>query len=55
MSKKEYEKQMSKMKISKLGKAMSSFPVAPRFGKMLALSHQVNLKLASLNPGKSTF
>lgn len=30
-------------KISALGKAISAFPVAPRFGKMLALSHQHDL------------
>lgn len=30
-------------KVSKLGKAISVFPVAPRFGKMLALSHQHEL------------
>lgn len=30
-------------RITALGKAISVFPVAPRFGKMLALSHQQNL------------
>lgn len=30
-------------KVTALGHAMSAFPVAPRFGKMLALSHQQNL------------
>lgn len=30
-------------KVTKLGKAISVFPVAPRFGKMLALSHQHDL------------
>lgn len=30
-------------KVTKLGKAISVFPVAPRFGKMLALSHQHEL------------
>lgn len=30
-------------KITKLGSSISAFPVAPRFGKMLALSHQQNL------------
>lgn len=30
-------------KITDLGKAISAFPVAPRFGKMLALSHQHDL------------
>lgn len=30
-------------KITTLGEAISAFPVAPRFGKMLALSHQKNL------------
>lgn len=30
-------------RVTALGKAISSFPVAPRFGKMLALSHQQNL------------
>lgn len=30
-------------RITALGRAISSFPVAPRFGKMLALSHQHNL------------
>jgi ATP-dependent RNA helicase DHX37/DHR1 len=37
----EFEKLMRRAKITKLGKAMAAFPVAPRFGKMLALSHQV--------------
>lgn len=30
-------------KITKLGTSIASFPVSPRFGKMLALSHQQNL------------
>lgn len=30
-------------RVTPLGKAISAFPVAPRFGKMLALSHQQNL------------
>lgn len=30
-------------KVTPLGHAISAFPVAPRFGKMLALSHQKNL------------
>lgn len=30
-------------KVTKLGRAISAFPVAPRFGKMLALSHQQDL------------
>lgn len=30
-------------RVTDLGMAMSAFPVAPRFGKMLALSHQQNL------------
>lgn len=30
-------------KVTALGHAMAAFPVAPRFGKMLALSHQQNL------------
>ncbi|KAI8116639.1 putative ATP-dependent RNA helicase kurz [Lucilia cuprina] len=30
-------------KVSRLGHIISRFPVAPRFGKMLALSHQQNL------------
>lgn len=30
-------------RVTALGKAISAFPVAPRFGKMLALSHQQNL------------
>ena len=29
--------------VTPLGKAVSSFPVSPSFGKMLALSHQHNL------------
>ena len=29
--------------VTPLGKAVASFPVSPRFGKMLALSHQHNL------------
>lgn len=35
------EKSVSK--VTKLGRAISAFPVAPRFGKMLALSHQHDL------------
>ncbi|XP_063988922.1 probable ATP-dependent RNA helicase kurz [Diachasmimorpha longicaudata] len=30
-------------KVTKLGKSISAFPVAPRFGKMLAISQQENL------------
>lgn len=30
-------------KVTELGKAVAAFPVAPRFGKMLALSHQQSL------------
>ncbi|XP_055380352.1 probable ATP-dependent RNA helicase kurz [Condylostylus longicornis] len=30
-------------KVTALGQAISAFPVAPRYGKMLALSHQKNL------------
>lgn len=30
-------------RITKLGSSIASFPVSPRFGKMLALSHQQNL------------
>lgn len=30
-------------RLTPLGRAISAFPVAPRFGKMLALSHQQNL------------
>lgn len=30
-------------RLTPLGKAMASFPVAPRYGKMLALGHQHNL------------
>lgn len=30
-------------KITRLGNSIAAFPVAPRFGKMLALSHQQNL------------
>lgn len=30
-------------KITKLGSSIAAFPVAPRFGKMLSLSHQQNL------------
>lgn len=30
-------------RLTRLGEAISAFPVAPRFGKMLALSHQKNL------------
>ena len=30
-------------KITKVGRAMASFPVSPRFGKMLCLAHQHNL------------
>lgn len=30
-------------RVTPLGRAISAFPVAPRFGKMLALSHQQNL------------
>lgn len=31
------------LKVTALGKAVSAFPLLPRFGKMLALSHQQNL------------
>lgn len=30
-------------KVTSLGKAISGYPVLPRYGKMLALSHQHNL------------
>lgn len=30
-------------KITSLGQSIAAFPVAPRYGKMLALSHQHNL------------
>lgn len=30
-------------RVTSIGRAISAFPVAPRFGKMLALSHQQNL------------
>ena len=30
-------------KVTKLGNSIAAFPVAPRFGKMLAISHQENL------------
>lgn len=30
-------------RITSLGKAMAAFPLAPRYGKMLALSHQHSL------------
>lgn len=36
-------KDESLTRITSLGKAISVFPVAPRFGKMLSLSHQHNL------------
>ena len=36
----EAERYMRRAKITKLGKAISAFPLAPRFGKMLALSGQ---------------
>ncbi|XP_034827394.1 probable ATP-dependent RNA helicase kurz [Maniola hyperantus] len=31
------------LKVTQLGKAVSAFPLLPRYGKMLALSHQFNL------------
>ncbi|XP_061722338.1 probable ATP-dependent RNA helicase kurz [Cydia pomonella] len=31
------------LKVTPLGKAVSAFPILPRYGKMLALSHQQNL------------
>lgn len=31
------------LKVTPLGKAVSAFPLLPRYGKMLALSHQFNL------------
>ena len=31
------------MRISPLGRAMASFPVSPRYGKMLSLGHQHSL------------
>lgn len=34
---------MNLNRVTNLGKAIAAFPVAPRFGKMLALSHQQNL------------
>lgn len=34
---------LAKGKVTPLGKAIAKFPVLPRFGKMLALSHQQNL------------
>lgn len=30
-------------KITPLGRSIAAFPVSPRYGKMLALSHQYNL------------
>ena len=39
----EIEKAIRKAKITKLGRAISTFPLSPRFGKMLALSHQHDL------------
>ena len=40
---KEAEKVKFTSTVTSLGKAVASFPVAPRFGKMLALSHQHGL------------
>ena len=37
---KEVEAATRKAKITRLGRAIATFPLAPRFGKMLALSHQ---------------
>ncbi|XP_050728127.1 probable ATP-dependent RNA helicase DHX37 [Eriocheir sinensis] len=37
------EKAKDLSRITSLGKAMAAFPLAPRYGKMLALSHQHNL------------
>lgn len=37
------DKKDSITKVTSLGQAISAFPVAPRFGKMLALSHQQDL------------
>lgn len=37
------EKENNLTRVTELGTAISAFPVAPRFGKMLALSHQQNL------------
>lgn len=36
-------KESNLTRVTPLGRAISAFPVAPRFGKMLALSHQQNL------------
>ena len=40
LSLKEMEAATRKAKITRLGRAVATFPLAPRFGKMLALSHQ---------------
>ncbi|QQP49404.1 Putative ATPdependent RNA helicase kurzlike, partial [Caligus rogercresseyi] len=43
VSYKELKEIQYKGRITKLGKAISSFPLSPKFGKMLALSHQHDL------------
>lgn len=35
-------------KVTPLGRAISKFPVLPRYGKMLALSHQQNLLMYTI-------
>lgn len=42
-SKKKYRHEEDVLKVTPLGRAVSAFPLLPRYGKMLALSHQQNL------------
>ncbi|KAL6256172.1 hypothetical protein P5V15_012288 [Pogonomyrmex californicus] len=36
------------MKVTSLGRSIAAFPVSPRYGKMLALSHQYNLSMYTI-------
>jgi len=48
ITRKEAEKQQFLSKVTALGRAIAAFPLAPRFGKMLALAHQHDLLGLSL-------
>ena len=45
---KEVEQRQFLSKVTSLGRAIAAFPLAPRFGKMLALAHQHDLLGLSL-------
>lgn len=48
LTRKEAEQKQFLSKVTSLGKAIAAFPLAPRFGKMLALAHQHDLLGLSL-------